>query len=113
MPSAFSAKSRATPDAAASGGQGAAVTPSLKRPLSDWSLRPRYTAADLATLLWRERMLLAAVFGVLFTLGAIYALTRPTTYPARSSLLVQLGLNTSTSPVRATRGGARSPRSIR
>jgi uncharacterized protein involved in exopolysaccharide biosynthesis len=59
--------------------------------LSDWSLRPRYTVADLLALLWRERVLIAAVFGVLFLLGAAFALTRPTTYAARSSLLVQLG----------------------
>ena len=25
--------------------------------LSDWSLRPRYTAADFTQLLWRERWL--------------------------------------------------------
>ncbi|HEX8568980.1 MAG TPA: Wzz/FepE/Etk N-terminal domain-containing protein [Caulobacteraceae bacterium] len=88
MPSAFSAKSKATPEA---GARGPSAAPVLKGPLSDWTLRPRYTAADLVTLLWRERLLMAAVFGALFLLGAVYALTRPTTYPARSSLLVQMG----------------------
>ena len=92
MPSAFSAKSDATQDGAAPRAQAPApAAPALKAPLSDWALRPRYTAADLVTLLWRERMLIAAVFGAIFVLGAVYALTRPTTYPARSSLLVQLG----------------------
>ena len=60
-------------------------------PVSDWSLRPRYTAADFITLLWRERLLMAVVFGVIFALGVALALTRPTTYPAHSSLLVQVG----------------------
>ena len=59
--------------------------------LNDWSLRPRYTAADFITLLWRERLLIAAVFTVLFVLGAVFAFLQPTTYPARSSLLVQVG----------------------
>jgi uncharacterized protein involved in exopolysaccharide biosynthesis len=59
--------------------------------VDDWSLRPRYTAADFITLLWRERLLIAVVFSVLFLLGSAFALTRPTTFPARSSLLVQVG----------------------
>ena len=60
-------------------------------PVSDWALRPRYTTADFITLLWRERVLIGAVFGVLFVLGAAFAVMQPTTYEARSSLLVQLG----------------------
>jgi uncharacterized protein involved in exopolysaccharide biosynthesis len=91
MPSAFSARSAAKQDGAAP--RSPTPTPQARpgAPLSDWMMRPRYTAADLVTLLWRERVLMAAVFGVLFLLGAAFALTRPTTYPARSSLLVQLG----------------------
>jgi uncharacterized protein involved in exopolysaccharide biosynthesis len=77
--------------------------------LSDWSLRPRYTVADLLALLWRERVLIAAVFGVLFLLGAAFALTRPTTYAARSSLLVQLGQEYVYQP-RAATPAAASPR---
>ena len=92
MSSAFSAKPQASASAAASARAADRQTaPTLKGGVSDWSLRPRYTAADLLTLLWRERMLMAALFAVLFLLGAVYALTLPTTYPARSSLLVQLG----------------------
>ena len=60
-------------------------------PVSDWALRPRYTTADFLTLLWGERVLIAAVFTVLFLAGAVFALMQPTTYEARSSLLVQLG----------------------
>ena len=60
-------------------------------PVNDWALRPRYTTADFLTLLWGERVLIAAVFGVIFLVGAVLALMQPTTYEARSSLLVQLG----------------------
>jgi uncharacterized protein involved in exopolysaccharide biosynthesis len=60
-------------------------------PLSDWSLRPRYTAADFAALLWRERWLMLAIFLVLFAAGAAVALQMEKTFAARSSLLVRLG----------------------
>jgi uncharacterized protein involved in exopolysaccharide biosynthesis len=59
--------------------------------LSDWSLRPRYTAADFATLLWRERWLILAVFLTLSAVGAALAWRMDKTYAARSSLLVRLG----------------------
>ncbi len=59
--------------------------------LSDWSLRPRYTAADMAQLLWRERWLVLGVFLALFALGVALAWRMDKTYPARASLLVRLG----------------------
>ena len=59
--------------------------------LSDWSLRPRYTAADFVTLLWREKWLVLGVFLALFAVGAALAWQMDRTYPARASLLVRLG----------------------
>ena len=59
--------------------------------LSDWSLRPRYTAADFATLLWRERWLVLGVFLVLFAGGVALAWRMEKTYSANASLLVRLG----------------------
>ncbi len=56
-----------------------------------WTTRPRYAPADFATLLWRERRLMLAVFVVLFLLGLGFALTLKTSYSASSSLLVRLG----------------------
>lgn len=60
-------------------------------PASDWGARPRFAPADFITLLWRERFLMIAVFLVIFALGLALAFTLPTTYTARSSLLVKLG----------------------
>jgi len=57
----------------------------------DWAARPRYALSDLPTLLWRERMLMLAVFLVIFFVGAAFALTLKRAYPAHSSVLVRLG----------------------
>lgn len=57
----------------------------------DWASRPRYAWADLPTLLWRERYLMAAVFLGIFILGAAFAMTMKRAYPAHSSVLVRLG----------------------
>ncbi|MBV9508937.1 MAG: lipopolysaccharide biosynthesis protein [Caulobacteraceae bacterium] len=54
-------------------------------------LRVRYTAGDLASLLWAERKLMLAVFLVLAALGMAAAFTFKTVYPAQSSVLVRLG----------------------
>lgn len=58
---------------------------------TDWAGRPHYAVSDFATLLWRERYLMVAVFSILFVLGAAAAFTMKTTYPAYSSVLVRLG----------------------
>ena len=55
-----------------------------------WSSRPRHGWDDIVTLLWRQRLLMIAVFAVLFVAGALVALSLPKTYTAYSSLLVQL-----------------------
>lgn len=52
--------------------------------------RPRYGLDDIATLLWRERLLVVLVFAVVFAIGAAVALTMPRQYTAYSSILVQL-----------------------
>ncbi|WP_374570862.1 GumC family protein [Phenylobacterium sp.] len=56
-----------------------------------WANRPRYALADFATLLWRERVLIGAVFAVLFILGMAAAFSMKTKYPAYASVLVRLG----------------------
>lgn len=60
-------------------------------PGAGWSGRPRYAADDIAALLWRERLLIVAVFGAIFLLGALVAMRMEQTYAARSSLLVRIG----------------------
>lgn len=61
------------------------------RPGDAWAARPRYAPSDLVTLLWRERVLMAVVFAVLFVLGTAAAFSMKKTYPAYSSVLVRLG----------------------
>jgi len=60
-------------------------------PGSGWANRPRYALSDLAALLWRERILMLAVFVVLFVIGFGAALAMKTSYPAYASVLVRLG----------------------
>ena len=57
----------------------------------EWAARPRYTAADVVTLLWRDRMVMLGVFLALFVVGLAAALLMKTQYPAHSSILVRLG----------------------
>lgn len=54
-------------------------------------LRPRYSPSEWTGLLWRERVLMAVVFALVFALGTAGVLLLPKTYVARSSLLVRLG----------------------
>jgi uncharacterized protein involved in exopolysaccharide biosynthesis len=56
-----------------------------------WAARPRYTLADILTLLWRDRWLMLSVFALLFVLGAGAALTLKKTYTTGATLLVRLG----------------------
>jgi uncharacterized protein involved in exopolysaccharide biosynthesis len=57
----------------------------------DVSAALRYALADFPALLWRERWLMAAVFIGVAALGAGFAFTLKTQYPAHSSVLVRLG----------------------
>ena len=57
----------------------------------EWAARPRYTATDVGSLLWRDRLLMVVVFAVLLAIGLGVALTMKTRYPAHASLLVRLG----------------------
>lgn len=54
-------------------------------------LRPRYSMSEWTGLLWRERVLMALVFALVFALGTAGVLLLPKTYVAHSSLLVRLG----------------------
>jgi uncharacterized protein involved in exopolysaccharide biosynthesis len=56
-----------------------------------WRARPRYAPVDFLTLLWRERLLMIAVFLVLFALGGGAAFLMKKEYVASSSILVRLG----------------------
>jgi len=53
--------------------------------------RLRYDLWDIPALLWRERLLMAVVFAVIFILGLTAAVSMKTVYPAYSSVLVRLG----------------------
>jgi uncharacterized protein involved in exopolysaccharide biosynthesis len=55
------------------------------------TVRVRYSAGDVAGLMWRDIGLIAVVFALLFALGGAAAMFLPKTYTARSSLLVGLG----------------------
>ena len=57
----------------------------------DWALRSKYAISDAPTLRWRERWLMLAVFLAIAVLGAAFAFTLKTVYPAHSSVLVKLG----------------------
>lgn len=60
-------------------------------PRTDWAARPRYAVSDFATLLWRERYLMIAIFAIICVLGVAAAMTMKTSYEANSSVLVRLG----------------------
>jgi uncharacterized protein involved in exopolysaccharide biosynthesis len=54
-------------------------------------LRARYTPGDIASLLWRERLLMFGVFLAIVILGFAAAFTLKTVYPADASVLIRLG----------------------
>ena len=57
----------------------------------DWASRPRYALSDFATLLWRERFVMLAIFLLIAVAGVGFSLTLKKTYPAQASVLVRLG----------------------
>ncbi len=57
----------------------------------EWAARPRYTTADVITLLWRDRLVMIVVFLVVLLIGLAAAMLMKTQYPAHSSILVRLG----------------------
>ena len=67
------------------------IQPRDPPPQSDWAARPRYAVSDFATLLWRERVLMLAIFLLILVSGIGFAFTLHKTYPAHSSVLVRLG----------------------
>lgn len=56
-----------------------------------WADAPRVSLADIAAMLWAERMLVLAVGGAICALGLIAALAAPKIYTARSELIVRMG----------------------
>ncbi len=56
-----------------------------------WADAPRLSLADIAAMLWAERMLVLSIGGAICALGLIAALAAPKTYTARSELIVRMG----------------------
>ena len=56
-----------------------------------WADAPRLSLADIAAMLWAERMLVLTIGGAICALGLIAALAAPKTYTARSELIVRMG----------------------
>jgi uncharacterized protein involved in exopolysaccharide biosynthesis len=62
-----------------------------RRPPARGGWAPPYGPSDFASLLWRERFLMFAVFLAIFVLGCAASLALKKTYEAYSSVVVQLG----------------------
>lgn len=54
------------------------------------TVRLRYSAGDIAALLWRERLTMVLAFALVFLAGLAFALSLPKTYAAHSSLVINL-----------------------
>lgn len=61
------------------------------RPSFGWADAPRLSLADIAAMLWSERVLVLAVGGAICALGLVAALMAPKAYTARTELLVRMG----------------------
>lgn len=59
--------------------------------MSDTADRSWFAPRDLPAMLWREGVLMAAVFALVLLLGLVLVLASPTRYMAHSSLLIRLG----------------------
>ena len=59
--------------------------------MSDTADRSWFAPRDLPAMLWREGVLMAAVFALVLLLGLVLVLASPTRYTAHSSLLIRLG----------------------
>jgi uncharacterized protein involved in exopolysaccharide biosynthesis len=64
---------------------------SAKRAWFAWSEAPRMGLADLAAMLWAERMIVLTVGAAICALGLVAALMAPKAYTARAELLVRMG----------------------
>ncbi|MBK6705084.1 MAG: hypothetical protein IPG56_15870 [Caulobacteraceae bacterium] len=56
-----------------------------------WAETPRLSLADMAAMLWGERMVVLAVGAAICALGLMAAVAAPRTYTARSELIVRMG----------------------
>ncbi|MBL8547389.1 MAG: hypothetical protein JNL81_13060 [Hyphomonadaceae bacterium] len=74
-----------------------------------WADAPRLSLADMAALLWAERMLVLTIGGAICALGLIAALAAPKTYTARSELIVRMGEEYVYQPVAGGAGAGATP----
>lgn len=74
-----------------------------------WADAPKLSFADIAAMLWGERMLVLAVGGAICALGLVAALAAPKTYTARAELLVRLGQEYVYQPTAGGAGAGATP----
>jgi polysaccharide biosynthesis protein PslE len=88
--------------------QGAPMRTSTEaaKPRNGWSDMPRMGIADLAAMLWSERMIVLGIGAAICALGLVAALMAPKSYTARSELIVRMGEEYVYQPVS---GGAATP----
>jgi len=67
------------------------TTSTQAKPKLSWAEVPRVSLADLAAMLWAERVLVLSVGAAICALGLIAALMAPREYTARTELLVRMG----------------------
>lgn len=74
-----------------------------------WADAPPLKLADIAALLWAERMLVLAVGGAICALGLAAALMAPKAYIARTELLVRLSQEYVYQPIAGGAGASATP----
>jgi len=77
--------------------------------LFGWAQAPKPSIADLAAMLWAERLLVLAVGGAICALGLVAALAAPKAYTARAELLVRLGQEYVYQPTAGGAGAGATP----
>jgi len=77
--------------------------------LFGWAQAPKLSIADLAAMLWAERLLVLAVGGAICALGLVAALAAPKAYTARAELLVRLGQEYVYQPTAGGAGAGATP----
>lgn len=74
-----------------------------------WTEAPKLSFADLAAMLWTERVLVITVGAAICALGLVAAIMAPRTYTARSELLVRLGEEYVYQPMAGGAGAGATP----
>lgn len=75
-----------------------------------WARAPRFTPADLAALVWRERRTALAVLAGCLALAAVLALISPSAYRANTGVLVRLGQEHVFNPKVGVAGAGATPK---